>query len=156
MCHSEELLRQQHLTTAQWTSVVQKMTSWGAPVEPEDRAPLVLYLAASYGADAGPYTPARFDVDNAAAALAPLPDGPFAGGDAARGTKVFSAFCAPCHGPSARGQIGVNLVDRPILYRSSDVASMVRHGRGRMTPLPSTTDAQIADILAYLRTLRGP
>jgi len=32
----------------------------------------------------------------------------------------------------------------------------VRTGRGKMLPLASTTDRDIADILAHLRTLRVP
>jgi mono/diheme cytochrome c family protein len=155
MCHREEMLRQQRLTVEQWAKVVKKMSGWGAPIEPDDAPSLVAYLAARYGPDAGPFVPSRVTSEQAVAELAPLDDGPFAGGDAARGGALFASTCSSCHGPAARGQVGVNLVDRPILRRASDVAAMVRGGRGRMLAMPRTTDAEIADLLAYLRRQKG-
>jgi mono/diheme cytochrome c family protein len=153
-CHSDEMLRQQRLTKAQWTNVVKKMSGWGATVEPSETAVLVDWLAATYGPDAGEFAPASVPADVAAAELAEVDDGPFAGGDAARGKDFFAMQCGGCHAPNARGQIGVNLVDRPILKRARDLAATVRKGRGKMTPLPAATDAQIADVVAYLRSLR--
>jgi mono/diheme cytochrome c family protein len=155
MCHAEEMLRQQHLTSAQWAAVVKKMTTWGAPIEPENTDTLVAYLATTYGPDAGPFEPAVISAEAALAQLAPTDDGPFAGGDAKRGGAMFASICAACHGANARGQIGPSLVDRPILRRAADVAGMVRTGRGRMPPMPGTTDGQIADVLVYLRGLHG-
>jgi mono/diheme cytochrome c family protein len=155
MCHAEEMLRQQHLTSAQWAAVVKKMTTWGAPIEPENTDTLVAYLAATYGPDAGPFEPAAMSPEAALAQLAPTDDGPFAGGDATRGGAMFASICSACHGANARGQIGPSLVDRPILRRAGEVAAMVRTGRGRMPPMPGTADGQIADVLAYLRGLRG-
>ena len=48
-CHSEEMLAQQRLTPAQWTKIVTKMVGWGANLEPKDTAPLIAWLAATYG-----------------------------------------------------------------------------------------------------------
>jgi mono/diheme cytochrome c family protein len=154
-CHADEMLQQQRLTSAQWAKVVAKMTTWGSPVEPENASALVAYLASHYGPDAGLYVPSIVAAETAAAAIAPEDDGPYAGGDATRGKALFVSTCAACHGLGARGQLGVNLVDRAILYRANDVATMVREGRGRMAPLRGVTDAQIADVLAYLRGVRG-
>jgi mono/diheme cytochrome c family protein len=151
-CHTEQLLEQQRLTPKQWAAVVKKMTGWGAPVEPETTEALVAYLAASYGPDAGAYAPPALAFAQAPLALAPTPDGPFANGDATRGAALYRDRCSACHGPDARGQLGIALVSRPILYRAADVAEMVRRGRGRMTPLEAT-DGEIADVLAHLRTL---
>jgi mono/diheme cytochrome c family protein len=131
------------------------MSAWGSPLSSEDGAALVAYLAATYGPDAGPFVPVAVPAEMAAAELAPLPDGPFTNGDAARGRTMFAATCAPCHGATARGQIGVSLVDRPLIHRAEDIARVVRMGRGLMPPMPLTTDAQIADIVAFLRDLRG-
>ena len=51
----------------------------------------------------------------------------------------------------------MNLVERPLLFRADYVATTVRTGRGKMVPLPTTTDRRgRRDILAHLRTLRVP
>jgi mono/diheme cytochrome c family protein len=152
-CHAEEMLAQQRLTSAQWSNVVKKMAGWGATIEPENVPALVAYLSANYGPDAGPWVAAKIGASQAADELAALDDGPFAGGDAERGRARFAERCAPCHGDDARGKLGLNLVDRPLLYRGTDFAAVVRRGRGKMPPLPST-DQEIADTLAHLRRLR--
>ena len=156
-CHTEEMVAQQRLTAKQWGNVVKKMHGWGAPVEPENLDPLVAYLAATYGLSAGPYRVPTISAASAAAALAPQPDGAFAGGNAKRGAVSYHELCATCHAEDGRGAaLGVNLVDRPLLYRAGDFARTVRVGRGRMPsfgdqPVP---DGQLADVLAHLRTLR--
>lgn len=152
-CHSEEMLAQQRLTPAQWTKTVTKMVGWGANLEPKDTAPLTAWLAATYGVDAGAYVAAPIDVHTAAAEIAPLPDGPFAGGDADRERAIYIDRCSGCHGPEARGHIGVLLVDRPFLYRAEELASTVRLGRGKMPPI-AMTDGELADVLAHLRRLQ--
>jgi DMSO/TMAO reductase YedYZ molybdopterin-dependent catalytic subunit len=45
-CHDDHMMRQQHLTRAQWDREVTKMTNWGAPVKPEQRNELLDYLSA--------------------------------------------------------------------------------------------------------------
>ena len=153
-CHSDEMLAQQRLTPAQWSKEVTKMAGWGANLEPSEVAPLAAWLASAYGPDAGPYAAATIAAEDAPLEIAPLPDGPFGGGDPERGAPLYVDKCSACHAPDARGHIGVNLVERPILYRAPELAEMVRRGRGKMVPLP-LTDAQIADILAYLRRLKA-
>ncbi len=152
-CHSEEMLAQQRLTRAQWTKTVTKMVGWGANLEPKDTEPLTAWLAATYGPDAGPFEPATIDADAVAAELAALPDGPYANGDRERGRALYTDKCSGCHGPDARGHIGVRLVDRPFLYRAADVAETLRRGRGKMPPMV-VSEAELADMLAFLRTLR--
>jgi mono/diheme cytochrome c family protein len=156
-CHTEEMLAQQRLTPKQWASVVKKMQGWGAPVEPENIDPLVAYLAVTYGPTAGPTVVATVSPAAAEAAIAPQPDGPFAGGDAARGAIAYHDLCAACHADNAHGAaLGVALADRPLLYRAADFAHIVRAGRGRMPAFRSVDvpDPQLADLLAHLRTLR--
>jgi mono/diheme cytochrome c family protein len=154
-CHSEHMLRQQRLTQAQWQKTVVKMVGWGANLEPAEIAPLVAYLASSYGSDAGPYEAETISATDAIAELTPLPEEPFPQGDTERGKALFAARCSACHGADARGQIGVTLVERPFLYRAADFARTVRLGRGKMLPTP-LNDAEIGDVLAHLRTLRNP
>ncbi len=155
-CHSDEMLAQQRLPKEKWAATVKKMAGWGANLDPSDTETLVTYLAESYGPDAGPWEPEEITASAAKSALSPQDDGPFAAGSAANGKALFLARCAACHGPEARGLVGVNLVERPILYRAAELAATVRRGRGKMAPLPDTTDREIADLLAHLRSLRVP
>lgn len=48
-CHEEDVVRQQHLTRAQWDREITKMTNWGAPVTPQNRDSILNYLAERYG-----------------------------------------------------------------------------------------------------------
>jgi mono/diheme cytochrome c family protein len=153
-CHEEHMLAQQRLTAAQWAKEVTKMVGWGANVEPAEIAPLVAYLTASYGPDAGPWEPETVRASDAVAELSATNDDPLPMGEADRGRALFTERCSGCHGPEARGGIGVLLVDRPILYRAAAFAKTVRRGRGKMVGL-ALTDAEIADVLAHLRRLRN-
>lgn len=155
-CHGEDLVHQQRLTEAQWTSTVDKMVSWGAQADDADmKKTLVSYLSKNFGPDAGPFVLRRVTPYAARMALAPLPDGPYRGGDATKGKKLYDEACAGCHGPTARGELGMNLVDRFFLYRAPDFASIVREGQGEMMPGRPMDDAGVADVLAYLRELPG-
>jgi mono/diheme cytochrome c family protein len=154
-CHSEEMLVQQRLTPGQWAKVVTQMVAWGANIEPQEIEPFTAWLAATYGVDAGPYEPTRIASSAAAAAIAPLPDGPFANGDAENGRAVYTEKCSGCHGMDARGRIGTVLVDRPLLYRAAEVAETIRRGRGKMAPI-SMPDHEVADVLAHLRGIKNP
>lgn len=157
-CHGEELLAQQRLPREKWAATVKKMAGWGASLEPADTDTLVDHLAALYGPDAGPWEPPSMDAKVAAEALAPLDDGPLAGGDPSRGRAVYAERCASCHGPEALGlpALGLALVDKPILSRAPDLAAVVRKGRGRMPALPMLGDREVGDLVAHLRSLRAP
>lgn len=152
-CHSEEMVAQQRLTLGQWNKTVTKMVGWGANLEPKDVAPLAAWLAATYGVDAGPWGPAELDTAAAAAEIAPTDDGLLANGDSLRGRALYTDRCSGCHGPEARGHIGVRLADRPGLYRAAEFANTVHRGRGKMPP-QAMTDSELADVLAYLREQR--
>ena len=152
-CHAEEMLAQQRLPKEKWAATVKKMAGWGANLDPSEFETLATYLAASYGPDAGPWEPVAITAAAARSAIDPLPDGEYADGDKTHGAKLFGERCSACHAPDGQGGIGVNLVERPILYRAEDVAASVRGGRGKMPPTP-IRDRDLADVLAYLRTLR--
>jgi hypothetical protein len=47
-CHDEGMMRQQHLTRAQWDREVGKMTGWGARIKPEDREAILKYLSDNF------------------------------------------------------------------------------------------------------------
>jgi hypothetical protein len=44
ICHDEDVIRQQRLSRAQWDREINKMTGWGARVEPDRREMLLEYL----------------------------------------------------------------------------------------------------------------
>lgn len=155
-CHSAEMMEQQRLTPAQWTANVKKMQGWGAPMEGDEPQLLAAFLAQRYHLDAGQFELAAADPAQVEAAIAPTPDGEFAGGDSKRGQAVYTNSCASCHGPDARGAaVGTNLLDRPVLYRAAEFAELVKKGRNRMPETPNVGPADIAALLAYLRSLRG-
>lgn len=154
-CHTEEMVAQQRLTAKQWDKVIKKMHDWGSPVEPENIEPLIAYLAATYNLATPPYQVPTLSASAAAAMLEPQPDGAFAGGDAKRGATSFHDLCATCHAEDAHGAaLGVNLVDRPLLYRAGDFARVVRSGKNRMPAFSEANvpDKQLADVLAHLRS----
>ena len=49
ICHSSDLITQQRLDHSMWTTVVDKMIRWGAPVSPAEREFVLDYLSGSYG-----------------------------------------------------------------------------------------------------------
>jgi mono/diheme cytochrome c family protein len=155
-CHSEDLLAQQRLTAKQWTAVIKKMQGWGSQIEDRSVDLLVQDLATRFGLHAAPFVPARIAPGEAEARLAPLPDGKWKGGNAQRGKAAYQKNCASCHGTDGHGTpTGMNLADRPLLYRASEFMAPLRAGRGRMPAYGPELlkDADLASILAYLRTL---
>lgn len=155
-CHTQEMIKQQRLTQAQWTKVITKMVSWGAVLEAGDVTPLAKYLAETCGPDAGPFVPASVAPAEALVELEPTDDKGWPPGDSARGQPLWVDKCSGCHGAAARGaSVGVNLVERPILYRVNDFAKVIREGRSMMKPV-KLEPQQVSDILAHLRTLRVP
>ena len=58
-CHEARIILQQRLSKAAWTKEVDKMTKWGALVDPADRDALIDYLSANFGPDKPAYEPSR-------------------------------------------------------------------------------------------------
>jgi hypothetical protein len=54
-CHGARIILQQRLSKAAWTKEVDKMTKWGALVDPADRDALIDYLSANFGQGQPPY-----------------------------------------------------------------------------------------------------
>jgi mono/diheme cytochrome c family protein len=158
MCHGEEMTTRQRLTPKQWSTEVEKMVNWGSPLPPERRQPLVEYLAESFPHTRAPAPIERIDPDRAGGAEPPRAFHP-AGSPAANpaeGEALFARHCATCHGANARGgELGTNLVERPILIRDDDYESVVRDGRRRMPAFAAAIDARARmEILAWLRGQR--
>jgi hypothetical protein len=58
-CHEARIILQQRLSKAAWTREVDKMTKWGAVVDPADRDALIDYLSTNFSPDQPPYEPPR-------------------------------------------------------------------------------------------------
>jgi len=54
-CHEARIIVQQRLPKAAWAKEVDKMTKWGAEVDPKDRDALVDYFSANFGPDQPAY-----------------------------------------------------------------------------------------------------
>jgi mono/diheme cytochrome c family protein len=76
-------------------------------------------------------------------------------GDNKRGEGLYNASCVVCHGPRATGGIGPRLAGNPVLSNEQAFWKIVLEGRHVMPPLKDAlTEQQIADIQAWLKTLR--
>ena len=156
MCHGEEMTIRQRLTTKQWTAEVEKMVGWGSPLPPDRKQPLVEYLAETYPDTKTAPPPERTPPDRTLALdLQPSP-GPLPDADIARGEALFAAHCAVCHGPLAKGgDLGTNLVEKPVLLRDEEFRALMKEGRRRMPGFATILDdAKQADLLAWLRRQR--
>jgi hypothetical protein len=58
-CHEARIILQQRLSKPAWTKEVDKMTKWGAVVDPADRDALIDYLSSNFSPDKPPYEPPR-------------------------------------------------------------------------------------------------
>ncbi len=58
-CHETRIILQQRLSKAAWTKEVDKMTKWGALVDPADRDALIDYLSTNFSPDKPAYEPQR-------------------------------------------------------------------------------------------------
>jgi mono/diheme cytochrome c family protein len=63
-CHEARIILQQRLSKAAWTKEVDKMTKWGAVVDPADRDALIDYLSANFSPDKPAYEPPRTSAKN--------------------------------------------------------------------------------------------
>lgn len=92
-------------------------------------------------------------------------------GDAAKGKELFGTTCAACHGPAGEGVqgLGKDMTTSTFIAGLSDADMMAFVKKGRpasdaanttgvdMPPKggnPALTDQQLADIIAYIRTLK--
>ncbi|MGC2019768.1 MAG: hypothetical protein WA654_01785 [Candidatus Sulfotelmatobacter sp.] len=58
-CHEARIILQQRLSKVAWTKEVDKMTKWGAVVDPSDRDALIDYLSTNFSPDKPAYEPPR-------------------------------------------------------------------------------------------------
>jgi hypothetical protein len=58
-CHTAEIILQQRLSKPAWAKEVDKMTKWGALVEPGDRDSFIEYLSTNFSPDKPAYEAPR-------------------------------------------------------------------------------------------------
>lgn len=92
-------------------------------------------------------------------------------GDAAKGRQLFASTCATCHGPHGEGIPGlgrsVMASDFVATRTDAELVAFIKTGRSVDDPLnttgvamppkggnPALTDADLADIVAYIRSLQ--
>ena len=76
-------------------------------------------------------------------------------GNDKRGEELYNASCVVCHGSRATGGVGPRLAGNPVLSNEQAFWKTVYEGRHMMPPLKGAlTEQQIADIQAWLKTLR--
>ena len=85
------------------------------------------------------------------------------GGDVTRGSQIFDANCAVCHGADGQGRVGVNLSsDWPAIDPTAFTRAVIEQGVSGtpMTPWSKQyggplDDQQIADVVAFVASLSG-
>ncbi len=95
---------------------------------------------------------------------------PVAQGDAAKGKELFSTTCAACHGPNGEGVTGLGkpFTTSEFIPTQTDeqMLAFLKVGRPSSDPLnttgidmppkggnPALTDAQLLDIVAFIRSV---
>lgn len=155
ICHTDDMIAGQRLTPAQWKAEVDKMIGWGAPLPKEAAGPLVEYLVKRYSDREPPPVPSRSRLMDVDSYEVPRDHGGpiLAGGDLARGERLYAANCATCHGPTGLGgDLGPALVNKAILDHPEDYDRIVNQGLRRMPGTRLTLNAKDqADVLAWLR-----
>ncbi len=84
-------------------------------------------------------------------APSPSPEGALAGGDEAKGKRLFGGKCAACHGQDGSGGYGPSLIG----LGPEAIERAVRQGQGNMPSFgtESITDQALRDIASYLHSL---
>lgn len=160
ICHDENMITGQRLTSDQWKAEIEKMVNWGSPLPAESRQPLIDYLAGRYS-DREPAQPlARTTLQDAETLERPTvnPGGSAPDGDVRQGERLYATNCANCHGLQAMGgDLGPNLVGRPILAHPQAYHKVVREGLRRMPSFQrALSPVQETDLLAWIRNLSYP
>jgi len=156
ICHGEEMTTAARLSTKQWTTEVEKMVGWGAPVPPEKKSALLAYLSTSFSDHVAPPPPITATPQELL--LAERPHATTLRGIAERGASLYTQHCATCHGATGLGgDLGPILIERLILLNEPAYHETVRKGLRRMPGFAAVLKPEAEDdLLAWLRTRRVP
>ncbi|HEX9759483.1 MAG TPA: cytochrome c [Candidatus Acidoferrales bacterium] len=85
-------------------------------------------------------------------------------GDAAKGKTLFAGKCAMCHGASGEGKEAMakmlkveirHLGSKEVQDKTdAQLSEAVTKGTGKMKPVAGLKDQDVADIVAFIRTLK--
>ena len=99
----------------------------------------------------------RASQDGQVASTGDFPGFDYPTGMADRGYNIYNTNCKACHGALAKGEYGPTLQQSPILQNNDKFWETVLKGRGNMPAWEERlSHQQIADIQAYLKTLKPP
>jgi cytochrome c oxidase cbb3-type subunit 3/ubiquinol-cytochrome c reductase cytochrome c subunit len=138
---TDEQLRRSIVDGRPGTSMAAYGTSRGGPLGPDAVGALVAWIRSH-----GP---------------APKPLPPRGGGDAGRGAPLYKTYCERCHGDAKTRGSAVQLANPRFLESASNPFLGWAIARGRPgTPMEAwagkLTDAEIDDLVAYVRSLGRP
>ncbi len=84
-------------------------------------------------------------------------------GDAAKGKAVYAKRCGTCHGPEGEPKEAVakmmkveipHIGSKEVQAKSDDdLKKVVTAGQGKMKAVTGLSDADVADLIAFMRTL---
>ncbi len=84
-------------------------------------------------------------------------------GDAAKGKAVYAKRCGTCHGPAGEPKAAVakmmkveipHIGSKEVQAKSDDdLKKVVTAGQGKMKAVTGLSDADVADLVAFMRTL---
>jgi mono/diheme cytochrome c family protein len=82
----------------------------------------------------------------------------------AEGKEVYTAKCAPCHGPNGEGKAAIAkmykvtlppLASKEVQDKTDDqLKQVILKGQGKMKPVSGVTEQQAAEVVAFVRTLK--
>lgn len=117
-------------------------------------APLAAWFAQRYPAEEPAPAPAMISASEAIAPVTPEREKRPLRGDRAAGAALYAKSCASCHGTTGEGLGGGPvLIEAPALYQRTQFTALVRKGKGRMPASEGMGDAEIVNLLAFLRAL---
>lgn len=85
-------------------------------------------------------------------------------GDAAAGKTLYAKKCATCHGPDGEAKPAIAKMFKVEMQhlgskeaqalKDADIAKIVKEGKGKMKAVAGLSDADIANLIAHVRTLK--
>ncbi|MFM1801827.1 MAG: hypothetical protein RJA81_1179, partial [Planctomycetota bacterium] len=152
-CHSSEMIEQQNLTLSQWQAEVQKMVNWGSTL-PSDYVNLMgEHLSRLYPHSEKRQAPS-LSPELALQESEPKDLMPVRMEETVNRSieSFYQTQCANCHGPKGEGaELGIRLVNRPLLVHPEEFQKIVVSGRGIMPAFQGQiNDDQIHAIRRWL------